>query len=258
VGATLHVEVTGDGEPVVLVHGLSESGASWAPIVDRLSASKRVVVVDLPGHGRSPATGSYDVADLAGAVAAAVTSEGIEHARFVGHSLGGVVVSAVAGSGAPVRSVVNVDQSLKLDDFQEALQASASALRDPGSFPNLMNAMFDGMMGDVLAASERDRLGALRRLDQDVVLGVWSVVIDSTRDALAERVETLARDIRCPYLAIHGIDPGPEYEVWLDRLVPGATVEVWDGFGHYPHLVDPDRFVRRLEKFWATDRGDGD
>jgi pimeloyl-ACP methyl ester carboxylesterase len=253
VGSTLHYEQTGDGEPVVLVHGLSESGASWAPIVDRLSAANRVVVVDLPGHGRSARSGSYDVSDLAGAVAATIAFEGIEGARLVGHSLGGVVVSAVAASGFPIRSVVNVDQPLKLDDFQAALHAAAPALRDPASFPTVMNAMFDGMAGEVLSASERDRLEALRRLDQDVVLGVWSAVLDTTHEALVARVEEMVRGIRCPYLAIHGIEPGPGYPAWLAALVPAATVEVWLGVGHYPHLVDPDRFVRRLNEFWGDD-----
>ena len=47
---------------------------------------------------------------------------------------------------------------------------------------------------------------------------------------------------KLPYLAIHGIDPGPAYAAWLTGLIPTATVEVWEGLGHYPHLVDPDRF----------------
>jgi pimeloyl-ACP methyl ester carboxylesterase len=247
---TVHYELTGDGAPVVLVHGLAESGEAWAPITDRLSETKRVVVVDLPGHGRSGASGSYDIVDLAADVAAVITAEGLDGARVVGHSLGGAVVSALAASGFPIRSVVNVDQSLKLDDFQDGLQAAASALRDPASFPTVMNTMFDSMTGDVLATSERDRLQALRHLRQDVVLGVWSPVLDSTGDALAARIEAMALSIRCPYLAIHGIDPGPAYATWLAELVPGAVVDVWDGLGHYPHLVDPDRFVRRIEEFW--------
>ena len=247
---TVHYEVTGEGAPVVLVHGLSESGAAWGTITDRLSATNRVVVVDLAGHGRSGPARSYDIVDMAADVAAVIAAEGIDGARVVGHSLGGAVVSALAASEFPVRSVVNVDQSLKLDDFQEALQAAASALRDPASFPNVMNTMFDSMAGDVLDASECERLQALRRLDQDVVLSVWSPVLDSTRDALSARIEEMTRAIRCPYLAIHGIDPGPAYETWLEGLIPSAIVETWPGFGHYPHLVDPDRFVRRVEEFW--------
>jgi pimeloyl-ACP methyl ester carboxylesterase len=248
---TVHYEVTGEGAPVVLVHGLAESGEAWGTITDRLSATNRVVVVDLPGHGRSGVARSYDIVDMAADVAAVIAAEGLDGARLVGHSLGGAVVSALAASEFPIHSVVNVDQPLKLDDFQEGLQAAAAALRDPASFPHVMNNMFDSMAGDVLDASEHERLQALRRLDQDVVLSVWSPLLDSTRDALATRIEEMARAIRCPYLAIHGIDPGPAYATWLEALAPGAIVEVWTGFGHYPHLVEPDRFVRRVEAFWT-------
>ncbi len=180
-----------------------------------------------PVTGDPPATDSYDVVDLAGDVMAAVASEGIENARFVGHSLGGVVVSAAAASGAPVRSVVNVDQPLKLDDFQDGLQAAAPALRDPASFPQVMNALFDGMTGDVIGESERDRLAALRRLDQDVVLGIWSPVLDSTRDALAERMETMCA---CRPMPVPG-DP-------RDRSRPRVR-----GVAHRP---DPHRHRRGL------------
>jgi pimeloyl-ACP methyl ester carboxylesterase len=45
---------------------------------------------------------------------------------------------------------------------------------------------------------------------------------------------------------LHGIDPGPDYAGWLRARVPDAMVEVWPDHGHYPHLVDPERFVARL------------
>jgi len=57
--------------------------------------------------------------------------------------------------------------------------------------------------------------------------------------------------VTCPYLSLHGIDPGPEYQEWLRSLIPHVEIEVWPGRGHYPHLVEPDRFVARLEEFWA-------
>ena len=77
-GVTVHYEVAGDGTPVVLVHGLAESGEVWRPVTDRLSATKRVVVVDLPGHGRSGASGSYDIVNLAADVAAVITADGLD------------------------------------------------------------------------------------------------------------------------------------------------------------------------------------
>ena len=58
-----------------------------------------------------------------------------------------------------------------------------------------------------------------------------------------------------PYLGLFGIDPGPGYAEWLARRVPGAVVETWEDHGHYPHLVDPDRFVDRIVAFWAGSTG---
>ena len=108
------------------------------PIVDRLSATRRVVVVDLPGHGQirhgpAPTTSSTWPATSC----RSSLPRAFDAVRVVGHSLGGVVVSAVAASGLPIRSVVNVDQPLKLDDFQDGLQAAAPALRDPAVVPTV-------------------------------------------------------------------------------------------------------------------------
>lgn len=251
-GTTIHYRVVGDGDPVILVHGITESGHNWDPITRRLSERYRVVVPDLRGHGRSEKGPAYHLAALAGDVAAVAVAEGLSEPRLVGHSLGGAVVSALAGS-FPSRSVVNVDQPLKLDDFQAQLQAVAPALADPESFPMVIAGLFDQLAGDALSAEERTRIETNRRADQEVVLGIWMPILESPAEEVAAMVEAAVSAISCPYLAVHGIDPGPEYRAWLAALVPQATVEVWEGLGHYPHLVDPDRFVARLEEFWATD-----
>ena len=251
-GTAIHYETGGVGDPVVLVHGITESGRNWDPIAERLADRYRVVVPDLRGHGLSEKGPSYDLGSLAGDVAAVAMAEGLTNTRLVGHSLGGAVVSALAGS-FPTRSVVNVDQPLKLDEFQAQLAEVAPALADPESFPLVIAGLFDQLYGDALPDEERARLDANRNADQEVVLGIWTPILEAPAEAVAAMVEAALTPITCPYLAIHGIDPGPGYVGWLTGLVPSATVEVWDGLGHYPHLVDPDRFVARLEEFWATD-----
>ncbi len=249
-GATIHYDVTGSGPPVVLVHGITESARTWDPIVERLEGDHRVVTLDLRGHGASPPAAAYDLGALAGDVAAAATAAGVERPHVVGHSLGGAVVSALAGA-FPVASVVNVDQPLKLDDFQEQLQGAAPALRDPDMFPTVIAALFDDLAGDALDPAERARIESHRRADRDVVLGIWEPVLQAPREELAAMVAAAAAAVTCPYLSLHGIDPGPEYQEWLRSLIPHVEIEVWPGRGHYPHLVEPDRFVARLEEFWA-------
>lgn len=250
-GASIHYEVTGDGTPVILVHGITERGRVWDPIVERLAAAGyTAVTLDLRGHGESPRHAPYDLGSLAGDVAAVALAIGADTPRVVGHSLGGAVVSALAGA-FPVHSAVNVDQSLKLDDFQENLQAAAPALQNPESFPMVIAALFDQLAGDVLPGEERARIESYRQPDQEVVLGIWDLVLNAPREVLAAAVSDAAASVTCPYLSLHGIDPGPEYTGWLQDLVPSAVVEVWDGLGHYPHLVEPDRFVARLQEFWS-------
>jgi pimeloyl-ACP methyl ester carboxylesterase len=45
------------------------------------------------------------------------------------------------------------------------------------------------------------------------------------------------------------MDPGEGYAAWLTGAVPSAAYELWPDVGHYPHLVDPERFLARLAAF---------
>ncbi len=253
-GTTIAWTRRGTGPPVILVHGITENSSAWGPVADRLAEEFEVFAIDLRGHGRSGRADDYGLAAMAGDVAAVMIDAAIQRPHLVGHSLGGVVVSAVGAAG-PVASVVNVDQSLRLDGFKEQLGAVEEMLRDPEVFPTVMAALFDEMAGPLLAESERTRLGDLRRADQDVVLGVWLMILESSVDEIGRAVdEALAGYAKAsiPYLSLFGSDPGQEYRSWLAAKIPGAEVEVWPGHGHYPHLVDPGRFVDRLGAFWAT------
>ena len=49
----MHIEVTGSGPPLVLIHGWALHGGVFAPLVERLSAHHQLHLVDLPGHGHS-------------------------------------------------------------------------------------------------------------------------------------------------------------------------------------------------------------
>ncbi len=249
-----YVDHGGDGPPAVLVHGITESGASWDPIVERLAGSNRVVTLDLRGHGRSGTADRYDLEVMAGDVVAVLQAlDLLGAANLVGHSLGGAVVSAV-GAAAPVASVVNVDQSLQLGGFKAQLAEIEGPLKDSASFPAVMEQMFEQLAGPLLSADERSRIGAVRRADQDVVLGIWALLFDMSADEVDQVVAQAlggygGRDV--PYLTVFGVDPGPGYTEWLAGSIAGAEVEVWADHGHYPHLVDPDRFVQVVRAFWG-------
>ncbi|MFK8023105.1 MAG: alpha/beta fold hydrolase [Ilumatobacter sp.] len=243
----------GDGTPVVLVHGITESSVSWDPVIPRLTSGRRVVSVDLRGHGRSGTAQDYGFEALAGDVTAVIDHLGLERPHIVGHSLGGVVVS-VLGCTHDVASVVNVDQPLKLDDFGAQVGAMADQLRDPDAFPLVMGAVFDMMKGELISESEMARVNDARRPDQQVVLGIWDLLLNASSHDVAAAVESFLAGYaggEVPYLSLFGLDPGDGYTEWLTARIPAATVESWADHGHYPHLVDVDRFVDRLEQFWS-------
>lgn len=101
----LHTTTTGDGEHHVgLVHGLGADGATWQPLVDRMTATGRftVTTVDLRGHGHSERAGSYGLDDFADDLVEALPS-GLH--SVVGHSLGGSVLVRAVGRLRPARAV---------------------------------------------------------------------------------------------------------------------------------------------------------
>lgn len=94
----------GEGPPVVLLHGLGATKASFLPTVAALARAHRAIAIDLPGFGDSdkPLSGRYDAAFFARAVIALLDTLGYERAHLVGNSMGGRVAIEV-GLRAPDR-----------------------------------------------------------------------------------------------------------------------------------------------------------
>lgn len=235
----------GEGPLLVLVHGITENRHSWDPILADLAATHRVLRVDLRGHGESPKAETYDVAGLAADIEALVD----EPPLLVGHSLGGTIVTAYAAQFG-VRGVVNIDQSLNLTPMQAGLKQQEPLLRSE-AFPMVIDALFDSLRGQV-GDAEWARLTALRTYDPEVVLGIWSVLLDTTPEQLDATVDAMMSPVTAPYLELNGFDLGPDYTAWLTAKLPQASVETWDGVGHYPHLVRPADFLARLAAFEAS------
>ncbi|RJL27089.1 alpha/beta fold hydrolase [Bailinhaonella thermotolerans] len=126
-GLSLYFEESGDGEiPLVLLHGGLGSGEMFAPILPALAEKRRVVTVDLQGHGRTadadrpfrPETMAEDVAALAGRL-------GAERIDLLGYSLGGEVALRTAIQHPDVvRRLVLVSVTFRRDgNFPEVLAA---------------------------------------------------------------------------------------------------------------------------------------
>ena len=90
-GSPTAYRVAGEGEPVVLVHGLSGSWRWWRPVLEPLTERRRVYVPDLPRLGRR-----LPAAELTGWFGRWLDAAGLERVDLIGHSLGGLIAAELA------------------------------------------------------------------------------------------------------------------------------------------------------------------
>ena len=90
----------GTGRPLLLIHGLGGSCRSWGTILDQLSAARKVIAIDLPGHGATPAerdSGTFE--GLVGSVERYIAETGLAGVDVVGSSMGARIVLELARRG---------------------------------------------------------------------------------------------------------------------------------------------------------------
>lgn len=100
----------GDGEPLVLVHGIGSRWQVWEPVLDALATRHDVIALDLPGFGASrplPPGVEPDVPGLASAVESFCAALGLERPHVAGNSMGGAIALELARRGT-VRSATAV------------------------------------------------------------------------------------------------------------------------------------------------------
>ncbi len=96
-GITVRYSVEGKGKPVVLLHGYLLSGDAWRPLSDLLTATFRVISMDLPGHGSSGVAGdTHTMEFIAETVMAVMNDAGEKKVLLAGHSMGGYAALAFA------------------------------------------------------------------------------------------------------------------------------------------------------------------
>src|SRR6476646_11995275 len=140
-----------DGGPgILLIHGLSNTAWSWTPVARRLCAVRRVVAMDLRGHGLSDApTEGYDPSTFAADVLAAAEGSGLlagpaDRIVLAGHGFGAIVAAwAAADQGDRCAGLVLVDggwealeaaSGMDVEEFLRGLDEPPEVLRSMTAF----------------------------------------------------------------------------------------------------------------------------
>ncbi len=257
----LHVAEWGRGRPIVMVHGLFTSSASFENLLARLPEGSRGLAIDLPGFGEStPAPGFAPTWDgFARAVTDAADALALESFDLVGHSMGGGIAVVVAARlPERVRRLVLVDAAAFPFDVPFKARLPLVPLIGEAVFRLYGERMFTEYF-----ANDVFEDGA--RMDKEKV-HAWFEVFEASRGhALAALRSTadpgpVARSvggIRAEALVVWGERDAVLPVAHARRLeaeIPGASLHVVPGCGHAPIEERPDEacppivaFLRRGE-----------
>jgi len=235
----LNVREWGDpaGAPVVCIHGLTGYGGRFRGLAEEYLPHRRVLAVDLRGHGDSGWEPPWDLETHAGDLLETVASRGIERADWVGHSIGGRIIAEIAATAPQtVARAVLLDPAMHVD-VEHALQR-VELLRADTSFvsvdeaidmrladPTLFSTPRAMVEADASEHLERSEDGRHRwRFSPPMAIVAWSELTTAAPPWPA-----------CPTLLVVGarswiVLDVPDAEHIERVTVPGGHAVLWDDF----------------------------
>ena len=249
--STLAARVGGEGSPLTLVHGFTQTGDCWGPLADVLRREHRVIRVDAPGHGgsrRHAAAGLARGAELLSATGADTV--------LLGYSMGGrLALRAALDHPGTVRALILVGATAGIED---AAEREARRLADEALADRLERIGLDEFVQEWLAMDMFAGLADWARFDDQRRRNTAEGLAQSLRHAGTGTMAPLwdrLHELRRPVLCITG-EHDERYGALARRLVAGiganATHVEIPGAGHAAHLEQPDATIAAVLRWLST------
>jgi pimeloyl-ACP methyl ester carboxylesterase len=253
----------GSGEPMVLIHGFSATGAMWSPVREALEGSFDVLIVNLAGHvggPEIPAGTDVSVEALVDAVERDMDAAGFSDAHLVGNSLGGWISLELAKRGR-ARSVVAISPA----GGWEVGTRSERRLRPLFERNHKMSSRFmprlqrwlrrprlrRALLSQVVARGDRIPAPvALQMIRDSVNCAVYFELLDAI---VRSGPPTSFEGVDCSVTLVWGtkdrILPRRTYSGRLRDMLPAAQWVELKGLGHCPMSDDPELVARTITSF---------
>jgi pimeloyl-ACP methyl ester carboxylesterase len=229
-GRRTHYHIAGQGEPVVLLHGLCGSTLWWSRNVAALATRFHVYALDLPGFGALGWRSRFELDTAAAWVYDWMHTVGLKRAHVVGHSMGGYIAMRLAAA--------------------EPAAVARLALVAPAGVP--MQRSLAGQLKPLALAACRSNPTFLPILAYDALRAGPLTAARTGLDLVAQDVRAAARRIHAPTLLVWGRhDPlvPPAHGVVLRRHIRNSRILYLDHAGHMPMYDCPRHFNAALLSF---------
>lgn len=267
-GAKIHLQISGDGPPIVMLHGWTSSHQEWQPFIGSLTTKHQLFRWDARGHGghtlenKTAPTAARMAQDLANLL----EHYQLENITAVGHSMGALTLWQYIRDFGTKRlgKLCFIDQSPKLltdDTWAHGIYGQF----DQNKANEMMAWLHDDFAEAVLKLTA---FGLNQRAKQKYLEGAngWErsrvalqaqnpgPLIDCWRSLTAADYRDVLNKINVPALLVYGGESNfyrTETARYVASQIPNAILRIYEGTDHSPHQWQRERFANELMAFIA-------
>ena len=251
----------GNGQKIIILHGLYGSSDNWQKIAKSLSINYSVYSLDLRNHGNSPHSDIFTISSMAEDLHEFVTDKKISKTSIIGHSLGGKVAMEFAAKYPEF-----LDKLIIVDIAPRKYLENEFTERSNHKFiinylKNVDLKQFTSRSDALNAMSKIDSTGRLKffmmkniKRNKNGSLS-WKINIKAIADNLTDLLnnyELKLSDIKCPIMFVKG--EKSEYLTekdfnFIKKEIPNAKFEIIKDATHWLHAEKPELFLEIVQNF---------
>lgn len=243
-GLNIKFDIEGEGKPLLLLHGWGTDSSLYKPVIMPLSASFRVITVDLPGFGQSEKPKKpFTLTDYTQTIYELVSHLNLDTVTLIGHSFGGKIA---------------LDYTYTYPQRVEKLILIApNGTKPPQTLKRVMLAAV-AKTGKVITQippfttlQKKAKEFLYTKIGEPDYLNAGPLK-ETYLNIVKENIEEKMKQINKPVLLLwgdHDTEMPLDYATKIQKLLPKATLEILPQCGHFPFLEKPVEFMEEIRTF---------